>query len=298
MLRKISFILIIFAALFINQDCVLSHNSIEEHNEEIEYVLFGDRDFKSTHPMYAEKIKAIEYAVGLCIDEFNMLGIKNFEFLQTRNIPNFPKSMEEFNFWDSPARHRYYTHRGWNLGDEDKAHWSVRQQLLLNTIDKELFSTENVIAGFFSDVFQKDNYEKKQRESFAILLYYVHILGDHLEAGKKTTPMDKMNAVASIAPLTRPNYDTKNNPAIVPELIECVKILFKSQDTDRYFNDFVQDLEEIRERSSAITDSKGGLNTENFVEYNKCAEDLLESLASYVPTLLKKEDFFRDAFCQ
>ena len=135
--------------------------------------------------------------------------IKNFEFLQTRDIPNFPKSMEEFNFWDSPARHRYYTHRGWNLGDEDKAHWSVRQQLLLNTIDKELFSTENVIAGFFSDVFQRDNYEKKQRESFAILLYYVHILGDHLEAGKKTTPMDKMNAVALIAPLTRPNYDTK-----------------------------------------------------------------------------------------
>ena len=204
--------------------------------------------------------------------------------------------MKEFNFQESPARHRYYTHRGWNLGDEDKAHWSVRQQLLLNTIDKELFSTENVIADFFSDVFQRDNYEKKQRESFAILLYYVHILGDHLEAGKKTAPMDKMNAVALIAPLTRPNYDTQNNPAIIPELIACVKILFKSQEKDRFFNDFIQDLEEIRERSSAITDSKDGLNTGNFNEYNKCAEDLLESLASYVPTLLEKEDFFRDAF--
>ncbi|MCR4781746.1 MAG: hypothetical protein K5851_03210 [Lachnospiraceae bacterium] len=54
----------------------------------IEYVLFGDRDYKETHPNDKAKIQAIEDATYLCVDQYNGNGKKELENLQNEKIPD------------------------------------------------------------------------------------------------------------------------------------------------------------------------------------------------------------------
>ena len=103
-----------------------------EHDEDIEYVLFGNKDYKSTHPITASKIQAIEDAAYLCVDQFNGNGKEALENLNSEDIPGIPKSIEEFDF-NSNYAHRNFTHRGWNVPYDEKAHWPIRQQILINT---------------------------------------------------------------------------------------------------------------------------------------------------------------------
>lgn len=56
-------------------------------------------------------------------------------------------------------------------------------------------------------------------------------------------------------------------------------------------------IEKIEKKAKPIQQSNGRVNTdEEFAEYHKYAEDLLDLLKKHMPVLLKNEDFFKNVF--
>lgn len=288
------------------QPSAFAHDK-DEHYEELEYVLFGNRYYKDTHPVHAKIIQAIEDATYLAIDQFNGQGTQELDRLRNEGIPDLPSSIAEINF-SANYSHRFFTHRGWNVNYDVKSHWEERRKILNNTVNKELFSSVSTPLDWFpwlqEAIYGKNAYEQ-QCENFCILVYYVHILGDHIEAGEEKsigggatrtkTLKEKTAGLAYVAPLA--NTHDRDNPGIIPDLIKCFTVLFKSQSESYMYRNLMQDLQELRERSERVYYSTGGVNTEEkFEEYNACAKDLLEVLAQYVPEMLKKEEFFKNTF--
>ena len=286
---------------------VIAHER-EEHDADIEYVLFGNRAYKNTHPADKKIIQAIEDAVYLCIDQYNGDGKKELSnLLENEEIPGIIKSIDEINY-TSNYTHRSLTHRGWNTKYSEKAHWPLRQEILIRTVEKELFSSldKNPLSRIplISDMFLGNKKYDKQCESFCVLLYCVHVLGDHLEAGelkkdkgnsRPKTIKEKTTALAYILPLA--NTKDSTNPGVIPDIREDCKVIFSSQSDTRTYADFIQKLEELKYKSERVYNSTGGVNTEEkFEEYNACAVDLLDTLGYYVPNMLKKEEFFSYVF--
>jgi hypothetical protein len=156
-----------------------------------------------------------------------------------------------------------------------------------------------------SDLISNHQKPSEQCKAFCVLLYYVHILGDHIEAGeekdlgkgitREKTLEEKIRGLDYVAPLSHRKY--KENPGIIPDLITCCKTLFQDQSNTRTYYSLIQDLEQLADDSERLYESTGGINTEEkFVKYNKCANELLETLANYVPKLLEKEPFFKETF--
>ena len=301
--RLLSLILII-AIILCHPFPIFAH-SRAEHNEELEYVLFKNRYYKESHPKDKVKIDAIEKAMYLCIDQFNGEGKDDLEYLiNVAKIPDIPSSIEAFNYTSNYA-HRELTHRGWSIEYEPKAHWPIRQNILRSTVKEILFSSlHNPLQ---SVPLIGEQYSKKynlQCENFCIFLYCVHVLGDHIEAGKdkkdkditrQKTLSEKTTALAYILPLVRPN--DRDNPGLIPDIISSCEVIFASQSKTESYKHFMQELEKLKSQSAKIIGSKGGVNTEEeFNEYNACAENLLETLALYVPGMLVKEEFFNNSF--
>ncbi len=119
-------------------------------------------------------------------------------------------------------------------------------------------------------------------------MYYVHVFGDHIEANSS-------GLLAYVDALT--NKKDRDNPGIIPDLLDCCDDLFESQLNTYSYLFFKQELETLKEMSEELTDSIGGVDTEEeFSAYHKCAEDLLELLHDYIPGFLENEKFFSDAF--
>ncbi len=260
------------------------------HDKEIELVIFGNEDYKSTHPAISDTIQAIEDATYLAVDQYNGNGQDALANLQKRGIPDIPSSITEFNY-TSNYSHRSLTHRGWNTVYPEKAHWPVRQQILTNTVKKELFTkTDTPLAWFpwLSEQVYGTKGSAQQQENFCILLYYTHVIGDHLAA-------KKYQDLAYVAPLVRPN--DRDNPGVIPELMSCFEVLFESQSGSYTYITLMQEMDNLRSRSAKLEQSTGGINTdEMFTEYHQCVIDLLTTLKDYVPKLLENEEFFRDTF--
>ena len=278
-----------------------SNHDRGEHDRQIEYVLFGDKDYKTSHPDDKENISLLEDAVALALDQFNGSGEDLLKHLQNAKIPDLPKSINEFDI-SSNYSHRQYTHRGWNVVYDEKSHWQERQKILRNTVKKVVFSSVETNLDWFpwlsEKVYGKNNYDL-QSEAFCELLYCIHILGDHLEA-------EKYDALGYVNALSRPN--DPNNPGIIPDLLRCIEKLFPTQGGSNQgggekvvgnhtYNALKNELEVLQQTSDGLVSSKGGVDTEEeFTEYHQCAQDLLETLASYIPMLLKEELFFRKTF--
>ncbi|MBE5807202.1 MAG: hypothetical protein E7317_02555 [Clostridiales bacterium] len=266
---------------------VLAHDKTK-HNEELEYVLFRDRHYADSHPITGAIVKRLEDASYLAIDQYNGNGTTELSNLIADKIPGIPTSIADFDFSANYA-HRKYTHRGWNVTYNENAHWPLRQTILKNTIRAKLFSkVETPLAWFpwLSDQLY-GNENESQCEAFAVLVYYVHILGDHIEASKHT-------ALNYVAPLS--NSHDRDNPGIIPELIKYLPILFKGQTESEQYNSMIQDLQQLADTADRLYNVTGGVREEQFPEYHQCALDLLETLATYVPDLLKKEPFFHSTF--
>ena len=306
MLKKIiSFLIVVFVCT-LSVLTVFAHNR-NKHDEDIEYVLFGNKDYKNTHPGNNNTIiQAIEDAAYLCIDQFNGHGEKELNNLNNNEkIPGIVQSIDEIDF-PGNSTHRYYTHRGWNItytDKEDKAHWPKRKEILFKTVETKLFSRDkpNTFVQKLSKLFYGENDNTKQCESFCVLLYYIHILGDHIEAGEKNASggekslKEKTNSLSHIAPLAHTN--DRDNPGIIPDLIKYCAILFQDQSNTTRYQSLMLDLQELSDESEMIYESTGGVNTEEkFEKYNKCATELLDKLSEHVSELLKNEAFFADVF--
>ena len=104
------------------------------HDADIEYVLFGEENYKNSHPLVKDILEALEDATYLCVDQYNGSGEKELKnLLDKEKIPGIIKSIDEINY-TSNSTLRGLTHRGWNMIYDEKAHWPLRQAILINTV--------------------------------------------------------------------------------------------------------------------------------------------------------------------
>lgn len=282
MTKRIIVLLVVVAVLIAAALPAWAHGR-EIHDADIEFILFGKENYKDTHPKVEDTIQALEDAVYLAVDQYNGNGTKELENLRSIGVKNLPRSIDEINYSANYA-HRQYTHRGWNLEyTDDKANWTIRKSILKNTVQKMLFSNQKHSLDW---LIQGKKNNEEQINSFCALLYYIHILGDHLEAKKYTQ-------LAYIIPLVRSN--DKENSGLIPELQKHLSIMLESQQTSFTYYALMGELDNLNAKAASLISSTGGINTEEkFEQYHDCAVKLEDALSFYLPDLLMNESFF---FC-
>lgn len=285
--KRYLFSLIVIATITLMFSVPVVAYDAEEHNDYMEKVLFGDTNFEDSKSQNVKnKIEMLESASYLCIDQDRGEGKSELQFLKKQKVKNIPK-LEEFDLVDIfYGNHRNYTHRGWDYkyvipkGEKhDKANWQVRKKLLCSTVNKVFdFGIKNEMFGNIC----------AQCDSFSALIYYIHILGDHLE--KTSYKVSDLTI-----PLARAHADD-NNPDVFSEIRKHSIILFESQKKSISYSSYILELDCIALDARALASSIGGIDDTNFEEYHSCAEKLMDTLVSYVPLLLKKETFFKNEF--
>ena len=280
----------------------------------MEYVIFGDEKYSDNHPgEKADVVKSLKYATYFCIDQFNYSkNDKNnkddekLAFLKGRHVPNLPNSVsDDINYTDSGSHHRYYTHRGWNhqytKEQLTKSHWNTRKQLLINTVKKEFD------PGFFNSVLSVFGNDKalavtehfdSKCEKFAELLYYIHILGDHIYDYEKL----KKSGSTDDQPYTVKDMiiyigGSRDDATVIHDLKECIDTLFSDNDRARLMKEKLDRIEKEIDKIRYEEGRIGGLNTVGrYKKYAKFAQDILDVLHKYIPDLLKNEAFFSRVF--
>ena len=87
---------------------------------------------------------------------------------------------------------------------------------------------------------------------------------------------------------------SSNDEAANDEATDVSQEIQTEDTSSRWYTD--EELEMLADSSDRLYHSTGGVRDEQFPEYHQNALDLLEKLATYVPDLLKKEEFFHKAF--
>lgn len=261
----------------------------QEHGRQMELVLFGAPNHSlSLDAEQQHRVAMLKHASYLCLDQFNHNGQQQLDYLR-RSMPSLlPGGIESIDFTD--GRHRSYTHRGWDFvygQDEraDKAKWPLRRELLLKVTNK-VFGFQRLSGSWLGIDFG----HHKQCNSFSALLYYVHILGDHLaDADFRVTGELKM-------PLARAHAG-KQNPDVFFEFQQHLPVLFESQKDTRSYRALMQGIDALAEDARALAATSGGIDSaEKFERHQSLANELLQVLSDYVPMLLKKEAYFQAAF--
>lgn len=289
---KKRFILLVLVVVFsFTHTTVLAYGK-DKHNEHLELVLFGSKDYSKTQPTdIVEAITALKNAVYLAVDQFQGDGLDELKYLDKYRVPRLPK-LSEIDYGSNYA-HRKFTHRGWDYhyndtinvsatvppGRKDFANWSLRKRILVETTSK--------VFGFggFWNFIRKNN--DPQCNSFSAFLYYIHTLGDHLH---------------------RENYNNYNNEhimelghgidkisgGIVQELILHIPTIFQSTKNTQMLDLLIKELESIKYDVLRLEFSREGVNNEeNFRIYKGYAQKTMDILQEYIPKLLKKEPFFQ-----
>lgn len=147
----------------------------EQHDADIELILFGCENYKESHSSAKDSIQALEDAVYLAVDQFNGNGAKELEQLKGMGIKGLPRSIDAFDY-SSNSTHRGLTHRGWDFEYLEKAHWPIRKSILTNTVQKVLFDESAPLSWFpwLSDKLYDTTQSTKQRDSFCALLCCPH----------------------------------------------------------------------------------------------------------------------------
>ena len=276
----------------------LAHGSQRDHDKDLKLALFGDAD----HTLRGEKrkaFKAIADAAALCIDQYSAnesMQSKKGEFEDLSNRVDLSMSFEDVDLNKNiagenvtPNTHRMYTHQGWNSSKYSNAEfWNIRKKILLEAAQQSLFDNSIPFIPWVSNIISSLTGPSEQCDAFCALVYYVHILGDHLEGDKP----DKLDA---LEPLDQ--YESLSSPGIIPELQEYLQVLFANQKTSWSFISLMQDLDTLGRKAEKVYYSPGGINTEEKCKTNmENAKELLKVLGREVPKLLKNEDFFIETF--
>lgn len=245
----------------------------DDHDEYMLEVLFKNFKEVENDPSIQDEIEALECASYLVIDQFNNNGQKDLDFLLTYGVKGIPSQVSDISFNASGTTHRSHTHRGWDfqLYTVTKELWPVRKQILLNTADK--------IFDFQGNEVKKD--------SFCALIYYIHILGDHMDDSsymvKNGLKMDVGGRV--------------DKEDIIHELLKHIEIVFADQKHTHKYRSLTGALERYNSRLAKIVRSEGGINTdEKFQQKQEYTVNLMKLLTMYLPEMLKEEQFFYDVF--
>jgi hypothetical protein len=197
--------------------------------------------------------------------------------LKTGNIPN----VKEF-LTPGGAYHEVYTHLGWEhpYSLDTMRRWLIRKEILRDFLGKHF----NFFLNGSTDIIKPS-----KRDSFAALLYYVHILGDHedntVTTARTRIPIknldeqnDKDNEI--IIRWERNNNNGNGIPktTIIEELNKHLKILFNGQENDTHYKNLF---------------SLNGYLPEGQKEK---AWWILNILFNNVPYLLKNEQFAKNFY--
>lgn len=260
-----------------------------KHNKTYEKVLFGSNGIPQLSQKAEEALTIIEYALYLSVDSFDQRGQDELDYLRKAGVNVLPDRIEDFSF-SSNQHHERYTHMGWvHTYPIDLAQWhSVRKPLLISAFNNALdfgfngWLIELDNAGWMST--DESLYDKKC-VSFAALMYYVHILGDH-SGNTYTTDPDRI-------PLGHRNYGETNRD-IIFDLQKHLAVIFAAQaDSDTYkklMDELSREGKEIRQLAQSR------ITKEDYLQYQEYASSVVDILATYVPKLLENEDFFANVF--
>lgn len=282
-----------------------AHDSQIEHDKDLKYALFGSRE-KVLNGKEKKSFEAISNAAALTIDQFSpndqqrqkeSTYNKLQSELQELGLPALSDSFDtlDLNINVSPdgknitaSSHRMYTHLGWNYKNyPNEAFWKKRKQILLHTVnwtlfnDKAFFSRVPVV----SDALYKPS---EQCDAFCAMVYYIHILGDHIEGDKpeKLTDLELLIQYASL-----------NTPGIIAELEELLSVVFVSQEDSWTYAALMNKLASLKIQAERNCGTWGAIDTIEKCTLNQAyAEELLDILSAYLPNLLRNEPFFSNHF--
>ena len=270
---------------FFNTFVSYSHNR-DKHDEILNKVLFGE-DYPSLSVSKSNKLKAIEDASYLCIDQFGNNGNSELNFLRnTIGVKNTIKTISEINY-SNISEHRKFTHQGWNYEYThtlipktdifEDINWDRRKKILLETCKK-----------VFDFGFSPIGYDKKC-DAFSSMVYHVHLIGDYQAMDENAYDKYKLNADKH--PHMIPLYKRNDTVNILNALQENFKTLFSTQKNDDNYRKL------LSPSLSEISKIKSRLSLEcSYDEFIEICEDLIAVLQENVPDLLRKEEFFRKEF--
>lgn len=258
-----------------------------QHYKEIESVLFGTQAATIMGDQASKKlVRHLEYATSIALDQYNGFKDTLLKDLQMYGVPNLPPNVTEIgtensiNFSDSPNKHRGYTHLGWTYtyGKEfADANWPKRKQMMVETTKKVLNSKDEEIC-----------------DSFAAILYYVHLLGDMQEDSSRTErdqviPLIEKHGLSDIF-IHKPNKD------IFIELYHYLSVLFEGRVNKTYLSYYNRMMRKIKDLYSeakkdmrsnddeVIKENENNLTSEQLDYYSR---ELLKALSSNMPILLE-----------
>jgi hypothetical protein len=214
-------------------------------------------------------ISAIIYAVYIALDETERgRNLASRASNEIKKIGIHVPELDEILTPGSGSLHHKYTHQGWtydyrNLPNEypDKSReyqkkWERRKNILLDTLDKTLtFSLFDKLSG--------------KVDSLGAILYYSHVLAD-LRYNSTSNP--EMNYLPQTS-------------KIGEELIYSLERLFGKPQPGSELEKLVNDIK--NSQRVGLANSGGDL-----YPYAIAAENMINSLNKYFPTILEKEKFY------
>lgn len=299
--RIISLILIV-AAFFSIIPCSYAHDDQKKHDDDLKYALFG-----SDHAVLTGDTKtsfqAIADAAAISIDQFSpndslQWKISVYENLQSElsalGLLRLSISYDDINLNAKIAggknitanTHRSFTHLGWNYNRyPNMEFWKTRKQVLIDVVNRVLFYPD-AFTSKIPWISSMLNAPSEQCDAFSAVVYYIHILGDHIEG-------DDPNKLTDLEPLIQ--YSNFRSPGIITELQEQLQIVFVSQKSTRTYMSLMQELSDLRIRAEDNCGTWGAVDTYERCEINQqYAKELLDILADHLSSMLRNEKFFFD----
>lgn len=260
-----------------------------DHDKDIQKVLFGKENWSSSQSAEVKtKVDMIEKATAIALDQHKGSHKQMLASLRRNKIYGLPNGISSFDF-SVRDPHRSFTHRGWDFHyQRDIAHWAdIRKYIMLNTFNKEMEFSNPWITSI------SKNYDPRC-EALCELVYYVHVLGDHVEDSNHDGFSDYKVKELKIAV-----GDTHDKPnSIIDQLIDNVfPVLFRDQKNSLVYGQLKRDLQSIDDEATRLLTRDGGLNSnEKLKQYDDCAQQVLDTMAISVPGLLRNEDYFHKIF--
>ena len=297
-----AFLLLVFVMGSVS---AFAHDKQDEHDKDLKYALFGSRE-KVLSGDENLIFNAIADAAALMIDQFSANdsqrqkeGTYNElqDDLRKLGLPALTDSFDDLNLNSRIAAngknitantHRRYTHLGWNYKNyPNEEFWVKRKQILLHTVNWTLFNDKALLSQvpWLSDVIYSPS---EQCDAFCAVIYYIHILGDHIEGNDPEKLTD-------LEPLIQ--YTSLSTPGIITELKEQFGIVFIAQKDSWTYAAMMEALSDLEIRAEQNCHVWDAVNTKERCAINqKYANELLDILANYLPKLLKEEPFFSKHF--
>lgn len=285
----------ICTAIFLVSLSITSYAFPEQtHDSHLEKALFGESGLQTHDNKALDAFEAIKHASYLCIDQYQGKGQENhldllleiqneywLDFLPTRG--NYPQSIAEINYQSNYA-HRAYTHLGWDYEYDQR----YNREKVVDWLSDRWPDRQNLLRATVEAIFDFNKWPLSIRsvtgENLCELIYYIHILGDHIY-------FEDYSTYSKTARFICPLGGFDNQTTIIDELTEELNELFGTDASE-----LIRKLETIDMDLRAICDSDGIVSESNFPQYQEFAQEVLDVLSTDLPDLLKMQPYFKKVF--